>query len=188
MKANFTLPNGATIAVEGTVEEVQAVADHAATYPPIGSMPPKDMRSSGGGRPAWTPPITPGNGDVEEPPELNIASVVSIIKDCPEAEQIQARVLDQQPLNAVNRTLLCLWAVSRYVSDQLGITSGDVEKITNQLGVKLDIATASKVLSDRAKAFVSGDTVRRKGGAVRYRLNRRGITEFERILNNGQSG
>lgn len=119
------------------------------------------------------------------PADLDIAAVVAILKDCPEAEIIQERVLDAQPLNAVHRTLMCLWAVNKYVNDQLGLTSGDIEKITDQLGIKLDISSASRTLSDRAKAFVSGDSVRRKGGAVHYRLNRRGIQEFERILGIG---
>ena len=109
------------------------------------------------------------------PADLDIAAVVAILKDCPEAEIIQERVLDAQPLNAVHRTLMCLWAVNKYVNDQLGLTSGDIEKITDQLGIKLDISSA----------FVSGDSVRRKGGAVHYRLNRRGIQEFERILGIG---
>lgn len=182
MKANFTLPNGATIEVDGTIEEVNAVADHAAKYPPSGAMPaPTTSRASAA---AWQPP-TPNSDDPEAVPELNIAAVVGIIKDCPEAEAIQHRVLDANPLNAAHRTLMCLWAVSKYVSDQIGLTSGDIQKITDQLGIKLDISSASRVLSDRAKAFVSGDVVRRKGGAVRYKLNRRGIAEFERILNGG---
>ncbi|MGQ0455477.1 MAG: hypothetical protein ACT4OU_00300 [Hyphomicrobium sp.] len=185
MKASFKLPNGATIEVEGSIDEVKAVSDHAAKYPPVGSPASSAVRPASSAA-AWQPSAHQSSGDAQEAPaELNIASVVAIIKDCPEAETIQARVLDASPLNAVHRTLMCLWAVSKYVNDQLGITSGDIERITDQLGIKLDISGASRVLSDKAKAYVSGDVVRRKGGAVRYKLNRRGIAEFERILNGG---
>jgi hypothetical protein len=185
MKASFKLPNGAIIEVDGTLEEVNAVADHASRYPPIGSMPAQNMRPAPSQH-AWQPHVrAPATDTQEAPADLDIAAVVAIIKDCPEAEVIQARVLDAIPLNAMHRTLMCLWAVHRYVNDQLGLTSGDIEKITDQLGIKLEISSASRTLSDKAKAFVSGDSVRRKGGAVHYRLNRRGIQEFERILNGG---
>jgi hypothetical protein len=184
MKANIKLPNGAMIEItDGTIDEINAVADHASKYPPAGSMPKEAMRPAT--QTAWrTPAGAQANGDAASPDEIDIAAVVRIIKECPEAEQLQARVLDAKP-NSVNKTLMCLWAVSKYINDQIGLTSGDVEKITDQLNIKLDISAASRVLSDKAKAYVSGDTVRRKGGAVHYKLNRRGITEFERILKDG---
>ena len=65
----------------------------------------------------------------------------------------------------------------------MGLTSGDIERITDQLGVKIAGSNASNVLSGRAKSYVSGDAVRKRGGTVRYRLNRRGIQYFENVLN-----
>jgi hypothetical protein len=82
----------------------------------------------------------------------------------------------------LNRVLLCLWIVDRDFGPAIGVTSGEIEKITDQLGVKVGISNASTILSGRAKAFVSGDTVRKQGGAVRYKLNRRGVQQFESIL------
>jgi hypothetical protein len=82
----------------------------------------------------------------------------------------------------LNKVLMCLWTVHRYVNPNMGLTSGDIEKITDQLGVRISTPNASKTLSGRANPFVSGDTVRRKGSAVHYKLNRRGVQAFEAVI------
>ncbi|MFA5958844.1 MAG: hypothetical protein WC811_19950 [Hyphomicrobium sp.] len=167
-KANITLTNGTTIEIEGTLEEIQQLSDHLgrknSVVPTARPMNSKDA-------------LVPSADDSEVP---DIASIVSIVKDCEEAERIELVVLDRP--DVLNRVLLCLWVVNRYVSPTMGLTSGDIEKITDQLGVRISTANASKMLSGKAKAFVSGDAVRKQGAAVHYRLNRRGLQAFESVL------
>src|SRR5947209_6264241 len=155
MKANFKLPNGATIEVDGSLEEVNAVADHAATYPPLGATP----APAGPAFVHRTPPPSAETGDEDAEPD--IARIAAIIKDCDQAEAIAARVLDRPDM--LNKVLMCLWAVHRFVNPNMGLTSGHIEKITDQLHVRISTPNASKTLSGRANAFVSGDAVRKKG-------------------------
>jgi hypothetical protein len=124
------------------------------------------------------PPPAPEAGDEDAEPD--IARIAAIIKDCDQAEAIAARVLDRPDM--LNKVLLCLWAVNRFVNPNMGLTSGDVEKITDQLHVRISTPNASKTLSGRANAFVSGDSVRKQGSAVHYRINRRGLQAFEAVL------
>lgn len=171
-KASVTLPNGTTIEIDGTLEEVQALTEFYGRGGGASGVKPPPARQAA---------VQAGGGDDSD--VLDIARVVAFIKDCDEAETIESRVLDQK--DVLNRVLLCLWAVGKSMNDAMGLTSGDIEKITDQLGVKVGISNASTVLSGRAKAFVSGDSVRKQGGAVRYKLNRRGMQAFDAVLTGG---
>lgn len=173
-KANFTLPNGTTIEIDGSLEEIQKLADHVGRQT---SGPPLQPAARSPA-PSQTPRAAAEGLEGDEEPD--IAHIASIIKDCNEAEQIAVRVLDQNDM--LNKVLMCLWAVYRYVNPNMGLTSGNVEKITDQLGVRISTANASKTLSGRANPFVSGDSVRKKGSPVRYRINRRGMQVFEALL------
>jgi hypothetical protein len=54
------------------------------------------------------------------------------------------------------------------------LTSGEVSKVTTELGIRIDVANASKTLSGSASRYVIGDRVRKSGQPVRYKLSRRG--------------
>jgi hypothetical protein len=174
-KADILLPNGTKIVVDGSVEDIKEIVTHSSQIAATGGGWAKnESRRQHSPRPK----ATEGASDDEKTPD--IAAIVARIKDCDEAEQIEARVLNQK--NVLNRVLLCLWIAHRDFSPTMGLTSGDIEKITDQLGVKVGISNASTILAGRAKSFVSGDTVRKQGGAVHYRLNRRGVQQFESVL------
>jgi hypothetical protein len=167
-KASVVLSNGTKIEIEGTVEEVAKLTE---LYNKAAEKPTSASRAPSAG--------APRTDDDDALPD--IATIVMHIKECDEAEIIEQSVLDQK--DVINRVLLCLFIVQKYVSETLGLTSGDIEKITDQLGVKVAISSASTILSGRAKAYVTGDAVRKKGGTVRYRINRRGLQYFETVLN-----
>jgi hypothetical protein len=172
-KADILLPNGTKVVVDGSVEDIKEIMAHSSRITSGGGSATSKNRQRHN-----SPPKTAEGSDENETPD--IAAIVTHIKDCDEAERIEARVLDRKDM--LNRVLLCLWIVHHNVSPKIGLTSGDIEKITDQLGVKVGISNASTILSGRAKAFVSGDTVRKQGGAVRYKLNRRGVQQFESVL------
>jgi hypothetical protein len=172
-KADILLPNGTKVVIDGSVEDIKEIMAHSSQM----AAPGGSVMSESHQRHDPVPKSTEGGGQDENP---DIAAIVARIKDCDEAEQIERRVLDHR--DVLNRVLLCLWIVDRDFRPTMGLTSGEIEKITDQLGVKVGISNASTILSGRAKAFVSGDTVRKQGGAVRYKLNRRGVLQFESIL------
>lgn len=169
-KASITLPNGTTIEIDGTVEEIQALTAIYSTQA-AGAGPSAKQKSSG-----YTPPQHSGDEDAE--PDIN--QIVSIIRDCDEAETIENKVLDGR--SVPNRVLLPLYILNKYLAGMSGLTSGDIEKITEQLGVKVAMSSASTNLSGAVKSYVTGDTVRKKGAPVRYKLNRRGVQYFEELL------
>lgn len=171
-KASIVLPNGTKIEIDGTVEEVQRLTEHyghASGTERRLSVEPK--KNAGGETPAAA---TDASG------QPDISSIVALVRDCDEAERIETRVLDQR--DVLNRVLMCLWIVQRYGSPTMALTSGDIERITEQLGVKVSISNVSNMLSGRAKTFVTGDSIRKRGGTVRYRLNRRGLQHFNAVL------
>lgn len=169
-KANITLPNGTTIEIDGTLDEVQALtSNYAAQAGRAGPSTPKAAVNS------YAPPQP---GDEEAGPDINM--IVSVIRDCDEAETIESKVLDQR--SVPNRVLLPLYIIHKYLPNTSGLTSGDIEKVTEQLGVKVAMSSASTNLSGAVKALVTGDAVRKKGAPVRYKLNRRGVQHFEELL------
>lgn len=163
--AKFELPNGTMIEVDGSIDDIARLAQ-------LYSSP------NNGPRPATA--ARPTNDDSTNADDIDIPALVGLIKDCDDAELIEQRVLNQR--SALNRVLLPLYISHKHVSEMLGLTSGDIEKITDQLGVKVSVSNASNILSNQAKSYVTGDAVRKKGAVVRYRLNRRGVQYFEELL------
>lgn len=117
-------------------------------------------------------------GDSDGKPDL--AKIVNLVKDCNEAEEMEAQILDRS--GQVNRVLLPLYIVHEYMGNEIGLTSGDVNKVTTELGIPIGIANASTTLSKTASKYVMGHTTRKKGQPVRYKLSRRGVQYFKSIL------
>lgn len=170
-KASILLPNGTKIEFEGSLEELQGLTMHLqgqrSAVASVKAAPVGERLA-----------VVGDEGGMEDEPD--IARIVGIIKECDEAERIDAKVLGQR--DVLNRVLMCLWVVHRYINPMLGLTSGEVERITDQLGVRVAISHASTTLSEKARPYVTADSVRKRGAAVRYRINRRGVEAFEGVL------
>ena len=110
----------------------------------------------------------------------NIISIVNKIKDCEESEKIEKNILSKT--SVPNRILLPFYICYRYFPKQ-GLTTGDIADITSELRVSIAVTNVSNVVSQQIKGYLSGDKVKKKGRAVVYKLNRKGITYFESILN-----
>lgn len=82
----------------------------------------------------------------------------------------------------VNRTLLPLYIVHEHLDNAFGLTSGEVTKVTTNLGIPISQPNASRTLSGTAAKYVIGDKVKIKGQAVRYKLSRRGIQYMKQVL------
>jgi hypothetical protein len=182
-RASLKLPNGTVVTLEGTPEEVKHLLEH---YGGEGRPAPKSARrqhSSRNAPTAGTRTKSP-EGRSDRTPYLN--EIVTFTKDCDEAEAIEKQILDRPA--QVNRTLLPLYIVHEHLDNAFGLTSGDVKKVTTNLGIPISQPNASRALSGTASKYVIGDKVKVKGQAVRYKLSRRGIKYMKEVLAGNPNG
>jgi hypothetical protein len=181
-KAALTLPNGTVVQIEGTVEEVQALLSHygsAAVSTPTsasgeGAAARPKRRSKAASK---AEPRVEGKSTGTTP---NLAEIVNLAKTCDEAEAVETQILDRT--SVVDRTLLPLYIVHEHLDNRFGLTSGEVSRITTDLGVPVSQPNASTALSGTASKYVIGDKVRKKGQPVRYKLSRRGLKYVKAVI------
>jgi hypothetical protein len=106
--------------------------------------------------------------------------IVNLIKNSQDAGTIEKKILDRT--SQVDRILLALYAIEKYGDKKTHLTSGNISKITRELGVPVSQPNASTALSGAASKYVIGDKVRKKGEAVRYRISRRGVQYLDEVL------
>lgn len=173
-KATLTMPDGTLVEIEGTVGEIERLlefySNRASRSVPTSRTPTPPRKRRATKQPAAV--------DSDDKPDL--AKIVNLVKDCDEAEEIETQILDRS--GQVNRVLLPLYIVYEHMSNAIGLTSGDVNKITTDLGIPIGTANASTTLSKTASKYVIGDTTRKRGQAVRYKISRRGLKYFKSIL------
>jgi hypothetical protein len=171
-KATLKLASGAIVTLEGTPEEVKhLLAVYSGQSKPGRPAAPKR-------RPAKRAAAPNAGADQEDAPDLN--EIVNLVKNCEEAEAIEGNVLDRA--SQVDRVLLPLYIVHEHMGNRFGLTSGEVSKITTELGVRVTQPNASRTLADTASRYVMGDKARRKGQPVRYRLSRRGLHYIKSVI------
>lgn len=173
-KATLKMPDGTLIEIEGTVGEIERLlefySNRASRSEPTSRKLTKVRK-----RLTRKQPTSDVSGD-----KPDLAKIVNLVKDCDEAEVIETQVLDRS--GQVNRVLLPLYIVHEHMSNAIGLTSGDVKRITTDLGIPIGTANASTTLSKTASKYVIGDATRRRGQPVRYKLSRRGLKYFKSIL------
>jgi hypothetical protein len=109
-----------------------------------------------------------------------VLAIVNTIKSCEEAERIETEILNKG--GVPGRVLLPFYICYKYFSDQR-LTTGDVEKITSELRVKVKTSNVSRAISGPLQKYLEGDSTRVRGKAVRYKLNRKGTKYFEALIN-----
>lgn len=170
-KASLKLPNGTEVQIEGSPEEVHQLlsfyAGDAAKPKPKSSKKPEQ------------------EAEKVVSDELDLSDVVNLVKECDEAEKIESQILDRS--SQVDRTLLPMYIVHEYLDNNFGLTSGEISKITGDLGIPLSQPNASTTLSGTASRYVKGDKVKKKGQVVRYKLIRRGVQYMKGVIE-GDSG
>ena len=110
----------------------------------------------------------------------SILLIVNKIKDCEESEKIDAQVLNKISLPA--KVLLPFYICYKYFPEQ-GLTTGDIEKITSQLRVRVKVPNVSKAVAGSLQKYLAGDSIRGRGKTSRYKLNLKGAKYFESLLN-----
>ena len=109
----------------------------------------------------------------------SILLIVNKIKDCEESEKIDAQVLNKISLPA--KVLLPFYICYKYFPEQ-GLTTGDIEKITSQLRVRVKVPNVSKAVAGSLQKYLAGDSIRWRGKTSRYKLNLKGAKYFESLL------
>lgn len=177
-KATLELPNGTKVLIEGTPEEVK-----------------KLLEFYGGGTPATKPKSKTRrrkrtkqtqSSRTQESNAPDLTEIVNLVKNCDEAEDMEKQILDRT--SQVNRILLPLYIVYQYLDNATPLTSGDVSQITSELGVPVQQPNVARTLAGTASKYVMGDTVRKKGKAVRYKLSRRGLKYLSAVIKGSKDG
>ena len=110
--------------------------------------------------------------------EIDVSGVVNLINESDDHEAIDAHALSKAA--QLPRVIMCM----KFSSD-LGaefLTTGDIQKITDQLGVKLKHQNVGTCIKKNQKYFTA-DGVRKPGGtAVKYKLNRKGQAAYNKII------
>ncbi len=176
-KAFLTLPNGTVVDIDGTIEEVRQLLDFYG-----GQTAKKGERVA----PRTKSPQKKAPKKEAPAETVDYAEIVNLVKDCDEAQAIEEHILDRS--SQVDRTLLPVYIVHEYLGNKFGLTSGDVSKVTTDLGIPISQPNASRTLAGTASRYVIGDKVKKKGQAVRYKLSRRGVKYLKAVLEGRESG
>ena len=173
-KATLTLQSGTTVVIEGTPEEIhRLLLLHGGGDSPQSSPVQRPARKKTSREKALT-----GKSEPADQPDLT--QIVNLIKTCDEAEAIEEQILDRT--SQVNRILLPLYIVHEHLGNAFGLTSGEIHKITTDLGIPISTPNASRTLSGTASRYLMGDSVRKKGRPVRYNLQRRGVQYLKSVI------
>lgn len=179
-KASLTLANGTLVTIEGTTSEVHELLSFydPATSNQGNSRTHKSAVPNPREKPASS---AEGKADVE----FDLMAIVNLTKSCDEAESIEMRILDQT--DQLPRVLLPMYIMYVHMDNAHGLTSGQISKVTVQLGVPVKLPNVSNTLSGAATKYIIGDAVRKAGQAVRYKLSRRGHTYMREVIAGGKA-
>lgn len=109
-----------------------------------------------------------------------ILKIVNTIKDCDGAKAIEENIIDRN--SQVDKVLLPLYIVHENMSNEVGLQSGEISKITGDLGIRIKQPNVSKILSETASRYVMGDKVRKARQPVKYKLNRKGLKYIKGVI------
>jgi hypothetical protein len=178
-RASIKLPDGTVITVDGNEEEVARLlgAYRSAEHREVTTTRTRKLKR----RASRDSAAQPGAGATVG---VSHQTIVNNVKDCDLAEEIEKNILDKN--SRVDRVLLPLFVVSKYMGGEPPLTSGDISRITVDLGVPISQPNVSSTLSGTASKYVMGDRTRRKGQAVRYKISRRGAKYMEKVISGSE--
>jgi len=179
-KASLTLENGTVVTIEGSASEVQELL---AFYD--SSVPKVVEGKSHQSQKAPAVPRQSPNSKGEDGEDIDLMTIVNYVRSCDEAEGIETKILDQT--DQLARVLLPMYIVYEHMNNAYGLTSGQINKVTVQLGVPVKPPNVSKTLAGSAAKYVIGDSVRKSGQAVKYKLSRRGHAYLKEVITGRKS-
>ncbi|TET38306.1 MAG: hypothetical protein E3J72_03590 [Planctomycetota bacterium] len=179
-KATFKLPDGTLVTIDGTLEEVKKLLESYGGAGKASSTGTRNKKKTASGK------SSKKSAEKAHDEKPDLAEIINQIKDCSKAEIIETQILDRTSM--VNRILLPLYIVHEYLDNAYGLTSGEISKITTDLSVPISTSNASKHIARSASKYITGDSVKKQGKTVRYKLNRRGVKYLNEILTESSDG
>lgn len=169
-KSKISRPDGTLIEVVGSPEEIKRILElysgHGEQKFAAGPGKQKD-----GGKKKKT--------QIENEEDV-VIQIVQAIRNSDQSEKIETNILDQS--SQVDRVLLPLYMVKKYISEDVKLTSGDIYNVLKQLGIKMALPNVSRTLSKTASKYVIPDSRRRQGGKNPYSLSHKGEKYFVALL------
>jgi hypothetical protein len=179
-KASLRLPNGTNVTIEGTPEEIKGLLTYYGGQQSQGETSENKTVSHS----KKTKPTHSSSQQTQHEPD--ITAIVNMIKNCEESESIEKHILDR--ISTVDRTLLPLFIVHKHLANAYGLTSGDINRVTTELGIPIAAPNIANTLAGSASRYVVGDKLRIKGHAVRYKLSRRGFQYLQSVITGDNDG
>ena len=176
--AKFTTPQGTSLEISGTPEEIQKFLKiyESSTISTTSTNPNSKNKEL---------PVKRINSEGSKPKSENILlEIVNKIKDCDEAKEIEENILDRN--SQVDKVLLPLYVIHEYLNDDVALQSGEISKITGDLGILIKQPNVSRILSETASRYVMGDKVRKAKQPVKYKLNRKGQKYIKGVITGKQ--
>lgn len=172
--SKILLPNGTVITVEGSPDEIRAILSHydAAGKSAVPASVSKSRKSKKTKAHVVTVPESETTSAVME--------IVNSIKESDDAEAIETNILDRS--SQIDRILLPLYISNKYHSNRFVLTTGEIAKVLMELGVPISTPNVSTAISSSASKYVVGNTARKKGQPVRYKLTRRGVQYMTSVV------
>ncbi len=110
--------------------------------------------------------------------EIDAAAIADAVKSSDHYKTIKNKILNKA--NQLNRILLSFYFTEQ-LYDKKGLTTGDVEAITEALGAGIKSTNVSSQLKKHSNLFNSRGE-RKRGSVVYYTLNKEGRERFENLL------
>jgi len=176
-KSQIHLPNGTTVSIEGTAEEIARLLKLYSenTAGVSTGFVPKTSRTSKN-----TVASKAAGHDAED----RIIAIVNAAKESDDADGIERNVLDRS--SQVDRVLLPLYINHTHLGHDIGLTTTEICNVLTNLGVKIASSNVSHTVAGPARNYVMGDKARKKGQknehAVRYRLSRKGLQYIQSVI------
>jgi len=167
VKASINLKSGATVQIEGTVEEVRQLMQfydgNAPTAPEVHvkRSHQEKLRS---------------NVNTESS-QVDCEQIANNLKQCEKMELFESKILDKP--GGVNSVLLPLYFIHLYGNGEPALTSGDIRKVLAKLGIDMSLSGVSHVLSGRGAKYVIGTKSTGASHAVNYKISRLGVKYLE---------
>ena len=170
-KANLILPDGTKVKIDGSAEEIHKffqLYEGKSTQQASSKQPSTISKKK-----------TKKKGQSKEITDY-LTQIVNTIKECEEANAIEENIIDRT--SQVDRVLLPLYIIYKYMDNSIALQSGEISKITKDLGIPISQPNTSKTLSGTASRYVMGDRVRKAKHVVKYKLNRRGAKYLKGVI------
>ena len=111
-------------------------------------------------------------------PDKELVELVHHIQDHKDFDKLDKAILSKP--GQLPRILMCLYYGAEHFDDP-HFTTGELEAVTNQLGVRILKGNIGKTLKQHP-TYVTMDSIRKQGTVIGYKINRNGSTYFESLL------